>query len=938
MHPLIVPSHADSALTPFNAFARGQGDLEHGALGKPVWGLGQLLRDLELRLGLPVHSEGATEASRALQWCARLRAMASAKRFYSASFAVDPLGTAQSVLALRDALKTCGWDGASIADGGARLDALAELEALTELPVPPSNADRALSVAAALNHRTGQRLQPIYAALTLADDEATWPECWRRVFQELRRTGTELDILPQLAPQASPDTDLGKIQRALWNAPSAAGSVQLVGDGSFVRVTAETSVEAARATAALVATLTEPNTVVMREREAAVFDHALVGHGIPSQGLHSSSPWRAALQVLPLALELAFEPKDPQRVLELLNLAQGPFAGAVARYLTRALQRSPGVGGRAWLEAKAKLATLIEETKDDAKLPPAQLTQQLELAELWLETRGADAIRGATKEALRSVATRVRAWLLEQVIRRPLDSILRVGVQHCDDLIQALALEHRDPVDLVHVRRLSEFVMSGGAPFEQTPEEIGRLPCVGSARALYTPAVNVVWWMFTHSYEHALGSPWRAKERAALAAAHIERPNLELQLAKRAAAFRRTVCGAQHRLILVSPRTAAGQTCASHPLWDELVAKVPLTAAAQAAITCSSDELLHFGDRRDDRQAVAVPLESIVPLSLPAAHPQWNVNLPSTTTSLRHSASSLSSLLGCPLQWALTYLAGLKSEEQALTSQHLLFGSLGHRLVEVLHEAGLFTVDAATFRKRASEEFDILVAREGAVLLRPGKAHELSQLNRQLVDAACTLRELLTDHGLVIHSVEAAFDVPWRDGQLFGRWDILAGAPNGQQLVIDVKWGNAKYRTLLEEGNALQLATYRQALRGQPSADQALQSPTLQPNDERIVAAYYSLSVGRLFGVAPNLDGVELLPGENLSDTWQRANRTLPLVEDAVSRGQLHVSGVTRAAPLLATLEVAESEWEQHYATKPDDACQYCRYDNLCGRRWEAFR
>ncbi len=924
MHPLLVPSHGEPALTPFNAFAPGA-----GALGRPVWGLGQFLRDLELRLGLGQNGDAPTEACRVLRWSARLQAMVSVQRFYSASFSVDPLGTAQSVLALRDALKTCGWDGSRIPNGGARLDALAELEALRELPVPPSAADRALCVADALRHRS----RPIYQELTLVDDEATWPECWRRVFRALRGTGTQLNILPELQPQASRHSDLGKLQRVLREESPAAAPVQLAGDGSVVRVIAETALEAAHAAAALLATLGESNTVVIRERDAAVLDHALGQHGLPSQGLHSSSPWRSSLQVLPLALELAFEPKDPQRVLELLNLPQGPFVGAVARYLTRALQRSPGIEGRAWLEAKSKLAALLEDATADHPVTPAHLTQQLTLVDTWLETPGADAIRGASKEALLAVVARVRAWLLDQVSRRPLDSVLRVGLQQCDDLTQAFALEHRNVIDLVHVRRLAKFVMNSGAPFELTPEQVGRYPSVGSARALYTPAANVVWWMFTHSYEYALGSPWRAQERAALAAAYVERPDLELQLFRRAAGFRRAVFGAQRRLILVSPRTSAGQSCASHPLWDELVAKVQLSPSVQAALTCSADQLL-----RPNARIPNVSLEAVSPLALPVAQPQWNVSLSNVTSSLRHSASSLSSLLGCPLQWALTYLAGLKSEEQALTSQHLLAGSLGHRLLEILNEAGLFSADATLFRARASEELASLITREGAVLLRTGKAHELSQLSRQLVDAACALKELLTEHGWVIRSVEAAFEIPWRDGQLSGRWDILIESATGEPLLVDVKWGHAKYRTLLAEGNALQLATYGHVLRAQtPTSATAHGEPPLR-DDGRIVAAYYSLSAGRLFGVAPNLDGVELVEGEELSSTWQRANRTLPLVEQHVSRGQLPVPGVSRAVPLLTALDVAESQWGQHYTTRPSDACEYCRYDGLCGRRWEAFR
>src|SRR5690606_20494418 len=100
----------------------------------------------------------------------------------------------------------------------------------------------------------------------------------------------------------------------------------------------------------------------------------------------------------------------------------------------------------------------------------------------------------------------------------------------------------------------------------------------------------------------------------------------------------------------------------------------------------------------------------------------------------------------------------------------------------------------------------------------------------------------------------------------------------------------------------------------------------------------YSLSAARLFGVAPNLDGVDQVPGVELSSTWQRANRTLPLVEAAVRRGHLHVSGVSHAVPLLAALGIDESEHADHYAAAPQDACEHCRYDSLCGRRWEAFK
>src|SRR5690606_8363213 len=93
-----------------------------------------------------------------------------------------------------------------------------------------------------------------------------WPLCWRRILGALEHNGTRLSLLSVELPGAAPDSDLGKIQAVLSaSTPTAGGS--LLGDGTFLLVTAETSLEAARAAAALRAQ-TEPNqSVVIRERD-----------------------------------------------------------------------------------------------------------------------------------------------------------------------------------------------------------------------------------------------------------------------------------------------------------------------------------------------------------------------------------------------------------------------------------------------------------------------------------------------------------------------------------------------------------------------------------------------------------------------------------------------------------------------------------------------
>lgn len=75
-------------------------------VGEPTWGPNALLRDLEMRLGVPTPSESASV--RVPRWAARIRALSDAKAFYARSFEVDAIGTATTLLAWRDALADGG--------------------------------------------------------------------------------------------------------------------------------------------------------------------------------------------------------------------------------------------------------------------------------------------------------------------------------------------------------------------------------------------------------------------------------------------------------------------------------------------------------------------------------------------------------------------------------------------------------------------------------------------------------------------------------------------------------------------------------------------------------------------------------------------------------------------------------------------------------------
>src|ERR1700676_3067011 len=96
---------------------------------------------LELRLGLA--SKPVTSAGRIVQYREFLQKAASIKeRFYTASFARDPLAVAETLLRWRDELVLAGWDGCPDPAASRRIRDLADVEGLAGLDLSPGFGDR----------------------------------------------------------------------------------------------------------------------------------------------------------------------------------------------------------------------------------------------------------------------------------------------------------------------------------------------------------------------------------------------------------------------------------------------------------------------------------------------------------------------------------------------------------------------------------------------------------------------------------------------------------------------------------------------------------------------------------------------------------------------------------------------------------------------------
>ena len=927
MRPLVGLRLDGSTLTARDDLGPGE-----ARLGEPVWGPAALLRDLELRLGLP--TEEAPAMMRTQRWSARL-ARLCAGRFYERSYAVDPVATAETLLAWRDVLVEAGWDRRPVPNGGPRLEAIAELEAPGDPPLPPGAADRL----ARLEWELLEARSAPYEELAIAEPAELWPLRWRRIFGRLAALGVAVRVEAfSFDGAAPPDTDLGRLQALLRAKAVPAATPALRGDGTLLLLRADTSWEAAEALAALLRAQASSSTVVIRGGEPAALDGALAAQDLATQGVSLPSAWRPALQILPLAVELAFDPKDPVRALELLTLPIGPFHGLVGGTFAAALAEAPGIGGRPWCEAREvvreRIATaarrrLLDEGGDEAlavRTANEQAERALELVATWLEAPGHDATAGAPREALLTVARRVCDWLRGALGRGAPAPALAAAAAQAEAFVEALAGDPRERFDLLGARHLVESVTSGGQRMALAEEEAGRLDYVDAPGALMRSRDRVAWWHFVAGSERRVPRrPWRAGELRALGAAGVAFPDADEALREEADGWRRAVLAARRGLILVCPARAAGEPCDPHPLWDEIVARLRAREEDVGRITLRARDLL---DGRAALPGLATPaVEAPGPLALPEARPAWALPAGLLAGASRSSASSLEALLGCPLRWVLSYRAGLRAGALfSLPGSVLLYGKLGHRLVEELHADGDLGRPLVVLARRAEERLDALLPLEGAPLLRPGMSFELLQLRRQLVGAVVGLAALVARGRFSIVAVEEAVECAWRGGTLAGFMDLLLRDASGGEAVIDLKWGRGRYRDLLAGGLALQLATYAFARR---SASGAAALPR---------AGYFSLSRGRLLTTdAGAFDGAEVVDGPPLDETWARAERSVEAVERALAGGAVPVTGVRRSLPLLEAAAVPEAERPGHLEFPLEHSCGYCHFAALCGRRWEAL-
>ena len=856
-----------------------------------------LLNWLETQLGLlgPV----VPKANRVTELASWLDAAGDA--VFIQSLATDRWATASQLLTRRDELRMAGWNG----DGHESLPALMrDLGRAAEGrdSVFPDQASRLQRVLQAL--ADGQKLPP---HLCLLEDWIDlWPPMWRAVLNQL-----VLDNAPRRLP-AGADSSALRVAQELVNAGEPQPIVQ---DTSFRFVTTRSETAACEFVAATLAKAPEllAETIVYCESDlvALRLDACLSRLGLPTMGAFAVSRAHPVLQVLPLALSLCWEPVDPQVLLDFLTLPVNPIPRRVARPLIDSLVEQPGLGSAQWEAAIAELCSPANDadgklrTRLDAWLMCERVPRNEPIPSAVIRARCGLVAQWAAGRALSMLEDTDADWTR-------LAEALQVAAGHASalgELVESQGQTLTEP----QLGRLVEEATSTGVSVAPFMEASGGPLRVRTLAEIDAPFKRLIWLGLGTA--DAQACPWPVADLEKINAAEIDLDDGSRALSALRSAEARGFSRIQEALLAVLLPQDLVQRW--HPIW--LAIRTTLEGRDDPR---ALDDLFARGDENAISPFAFDTTEKSI-ISPPKRRLLWHVPANLLQDRNRVSASELQDRLGCPLKWVFTYQAKLRPGSIAeLPSDFQLKGTFCHSVLERLFGDGGVLPSIEEAATLAAQIFDERLPLDAAPLAQPDQVLERHKLRTELINATRALVAGLASGGYRIIGIEVEVGGEALGKPLTGWIDCLAARDDGHEAVIDFKYaGRQKYRKLIEDGRAVQLATY---------AHSRAQGAGPYPAVAYLVLAdaqLYTPSASPLSG-----DGTRyVVNGPAIGVVWDRFSQAITTTD----------SWLTGEHPIPARPLQAPADWPQGVglvldgtlaADQAQEPCRYCHFGLLCGR------
>lgn len=907
---ILFGMHLDGAV--WSNQSASVGEVRTGPLG--------LLSILETRLGVSRLSPHPVR--RIDEYMKRMKELDKESVWFHKSFSVDPWSTARQLLDWRDELVEAGWHGKLLTTGSARLEALLALENV-EIPLTAGRSDRLREV---IEHLI-QNIPAHIDFVELMEPLNMLPPVWQYLMNLLQSQGTSIQT-KQEPEKIKPTTNLSRIQ-SLMRGETVSNSLTLQ-DDSLVLLKADNEWEAAEHLALWLASDLEANdqVTIICGMDTSVLDQALKRHGLPRIGRSEPSRWREIQQILPLMLANAWQPVDIRLLVELLSLSASPFPSWVCRFLLKAIAQEPGVGGRAWQQAMDEITKkCIQDLTDkgDSKAEEKAKVFVSEIQTLLVEDRYDPAL-GIPEEKLRERCQKVIEWLAWRIN----DNSVLIEVVSQAREIQKLSVG-KNRIQQITLERMLDTVIGLGSTAEDALEEAALWHIVDHPGQTADPCGELVWWGFNDP-KIAMPNYWSDREREALKVNGILLEESRDFRSRESHAWKQGLLHAENRFIAIHIAQIDGAEAYHHPYWDSIISAGMQTGnpmTEEDARTCLVRECNDFDHLKDWEFAGRKCNLDAIPKEIPTTtEPDHSVPVDVIKPPKRLSYSQMSTMLGCPMKWALQYHAGLRlTESQAVPTGNQMIGTFCHRIVEDLYTGGKCwrAEDAGT---EAGQLYDSLLPSMASELLLEGNAIERLRYRSAIVEAVRKLVETINRLQLSVEKTEAPLEATIDGIPFIGYADLLLRDVDGHPFVLDLKWSSsAKYRRQeIEKGSALQLASYAWMLRSsEPS--------------EQVHTGYFMLAQGQILSNSTQIVEDAIASPYTLEEIWDMGVAGLHDAMCQLEKGVVEAKGVRELQTQTEDGTTDADNTSKKFAEKAlaegmlyqRPPCQFCDFGRLCG-------
>ncbi len=853
-----------------------------------------LLGWMETQLGLAC--PGTHKSNRVTEYANALDAVSDA--LFSASMKTDRWATASELLSRHDELLLAGWDEA---DRDSLPQLVRDLSRATQGQsfLFPGEAGRLRRVLSALEQ--GQTL-PAHRCI-LSDTPDVWPILWRAVLAKLTTA-----VAVKHRPRALEGTALHSAQTVVRGMASS----NIVQDKTFRFVATRSETAACEFVAASLSAAVDKlaDTVIYCEDDnvAIRLDACLQRVGLPTTGASTLSRAHPVLQVLPLSLSLCWSPVDAQTLLGFLTLPVKPLSHHVAARLASSLAQEPGLGSSKWDEAVNELCS---KTND----PEGKIRERMET---WLLCQRV--ARGSTIPSI-MIGNRCRLvaqWAAGRALRLDDDPSSPAGLAHAlriaagqASLLGKLVQSQGKEVSESQLARLLDEAMSIG--IETTPciEADGGPRRVRSLAEIVGPCKRLIWL--------GLGTTdtpscrWTASQLSQLRAAGLDLDDGSRQLSALRSAEERGFSSVQEFFLAVLVPKDWEQRW--HPLWlaiRTVLEGCDSPSALEDLIAANDGQALAPARFTLNEQSIQPPQKERLTWTVPPGH------LCDRTTA---SATELQDRLACPLKWVLNYQAKLRPSPVAdLPSTHQLKGTFCHSVLERVFGSGGPLPSAAAAVERVRQIFEERLPLDAAPLAQAGRLIERQKLRDELLNATRVLVEALSAGGYHIVGVEVEVSKDAFGKTLNGSIDCVAARDDGSEVIVDFKYaGRNKYREMIRDGKAVQLATYAYSRSSDAGVFPAVAYLVLA--DAQLLTPSGSPMIGASSSeiAAPSSRSVweEFSKAIDSADGWLTSGDPIPV------RPLQSSSQWPNGASIVLDTDLKNDESQT--------VCRYCDYSRLCG-------